>query len=61
MTLNIVFLYIEVIFVVDNNYMFLYYIVNGIICKEQNQMNGGFYNVKKNRGIRFITKYWKKY
>jgi hypothetical protein len=46
---------------VDNNYMFLYYIISGKIYKNQDQVNGGFNNVKKNRGIRLLTEYWKKY
>ena len=42
---------------VDNNYELLYYEVTGKIYKSNNQMNGGFYNEKKNRGILLLIEY----
>ena len=46
---------------VDNNKMFLYYIIIGKLFKKQNSMNGGFNYEEKNRGLRLLTKYWVKY
>ena len=46
---------------VDNNQMFLYYIIRGKLFKKQDTMNGGFNNDDKNRGLRLLTKYWRKY
>jgi hypothetical protein len=47
---------------VDNNSMFLYYIIRGKLFKKQDhQMYGGYHNYEKNRGLRLLTKYWVKY
>jgi hypothetical protein len=43
---------------VDNNYELLYYKITGKICKNDNLMNGGVNNEKKNRGIGLLTEYW---
>jgi hypothetical protein len=46
---------------VDNNSMFLYYIISGKIYKKQDSVKGGVNNAYKNRGLRLLTKYWVKY
>lgn len=46
---------------VDMDYEFLYYIITGKIYKKQIQVNGGVRNDVKKRGLRLLTKYWRKY
>lgn len=46
---------------VDNNSMFLYYIISGKIYKKEDSRKGGVNYVDKNRGLRLLTKYWVKY
>lgn len=46
---------------VDNNSMFLYYIIRGKLFKKQDVMRGGVNNDYNTRGLRLLTKYWVKY